>query len=82
MYQQSPQAIDSPKRPKQPMQPTAINFDKLFHLKFQKTHDLPSANDFIKKSKDELQMINQKGQMHKNLLVDIKELLQGESKIM
>ena len=42
------------------MQPTTINFDKLFDSEFQKTHGLPSANDLIKKSKDELQMINQK----------------------
>ena len=39
MYQQaieSPQGLETPTRPKQPMQPRKINFAKLFDSEFQK----------------------------------------------
>ena len=59
---EQPPALETPKRPKRPMQlkqPTTLNFDKRFDTKLQSDYDLPSTNEFPNMIKDELEMITQ-----------------------
>ena len=45
MYQQSPQATESPKQPKQSKQPTTLNFDEKYYTEFLNTYGSPSASN-------------------------------------
>ena len=55
--QAPPPALETPKRPKHPKQPMALNFDKRFDTEFQSTYGLPSTNEFPIMAKDELELI-------------------------
>ena len=53
-------ALETPKRTKQPKQPTTLNFDNKYDAEFLRSYSLPSANEFPNIAKYELEMINQK----------------------
>ena len=63
MHAQPQLAIESPESPLEfetPKRPTTLNFYKKYDTEFLNTHGLPSANEFPKMTKDELEMITQK----------------------
>ena len=72
MLAQPQLAIESPKRPTQPKQPITLDFDKRFDPEFLRTYGLPSANEIPNVAKDELEMINQKVTIEKNMFGDVK----------
>ena len=55
-----PPALETPKRPTQPMQPRPLDLDKLYDEQFQQTYDLPSANEFLQMSNQRLEILYDK----------------------